>query len=95
VTDQPEDAVPTASVFENLVPTLRMQRATRQFIIASHDANIVVAGDVERVLVLSGATGEARVGTLFDGEIRDSSLLHLEGGEKAFRVRQRRYGDLL
>ena len=44
VTDQPEDAVPTAAIFENLVPTLRQQRASRQFIIVSHDANIVVSG---------------------------------------------------
>ena len=43
VTDQPEDAVPTTAIFENLVPTIREQRASRQFIIASHDANVVVS----------------------------------------------------
>jgi hypothetical protein len=96
VTDQPEDSVPTASIFESLVPTLRRQRASRQFIIASHDANVVVAGDVEVVVVLSGSSGEAKVGTPFDSELRDSSLAHLGGGEAAFLVRQRRYryGDV-
>jgi hypothetical protein len=65
----------------------------RQFIIASHDANIVVAGDVERVYVLTGDnTKEASVGALFDDQIRSHALAHLEGGVKAFRTRQKRYG---
>jgi hypothetical protein len=93
ITDQPEDAVPTASVFDSLVPTIRTQRAHRQFIIASHDANIVVAGDVERVYVLTGdSTKEASVGTLFDDQIRTHALAHLEGGARAFQIRQRRDG---
>ena len=50
ISDQPEDAVPTQKVFEQMVPALRQQRATRQFILVSHDANIVVAADVERVV---------------------------------------------
>ena len=58
VTDQPEDAVPTTTIFENLVPTVREQRSSRQFIIASHDANVVVSGDVERVIVLPPEASE-------------------------------------
>ena len=50
ISDQPEDAVPTQKVFEQMVPALRQQRANRQFILVSHDANIVVAADVERVV---------------------------------------------
>jgi len=92
ISDQPEDAVPTANVFDSLVPTIRSQRSMRQFIIASHDANIVVAGDAERVFVLSGHESAAQVGSLFDDAIRGEAMTHLEGGPKAFRVRQRRYG---
>ena len=94
VTDQPEDAVPTTAIFENLVPTVREQRASRQFIIASHDANIVVSGDVERVIVLPPeADEEPTVGTLFDTSIRASAIALLEGGDRAFELRRRRYGD--
>ena len=94
VTDQPEDAVPTTAIFENLVPTVREQRASRQFIIASHDANIVVSGDMERVIVLPAeASEQPTVGTLFDAPIRASAITLLEGGDRAFELRRKRYGD--
>ena len=94
VTDQPEDAVPTTAIFETLVPTVRKQRASRQFIIASHDANVVVSGDMERVIVLPPeAAEEPIIGTLFDASIRESAITLLEGGDRAFELRRRRYGD--
>ena len=94
VTDQPEDAVPTTAIFENLVPTVREQRASRQFIIASHDANVVVSGDMERVIVLPAeASEQPTVGTLFDASIRASAITLLEGGDRAFELRRKRYGD--
>lgn len=88
ITDQPEDAVAPQAVFDNLVPTIRRQRSSRQFILASHDANIVVAGDAERVWVLGE---EVTSGTLFDPSIRSAALELLEGGETAFQLRDRRY----
>jgi hypothetical protein len=91
ISDQPEDAVPPQGVFENLVPTLRQQRSDRQFILASHDANIVVAGDVERIIVLRPGS-EAASGMLFAKEIRDAAMDLLEGGSDAFELRGKRYG---
>ena len=94
VTDQPEDAVPTTAVFEKLVPTIRLQRAARQFIVASHDANVVVSGDVENVIVLPADPGDEPIqGTLFDPEIRKHAVDLLEGGEQAFKLRKERYGE--
>ena len=90
VTDQPEDAVPPQAVFESLVPTIRSQRARRQFLLASHDANIVVAGDVEQICVMGG--DDMVVGSLFDARIRAAALELLEGGHRAFQLRSRRYG---
>lgn len=95
VSDQPEDAVPTRSVFDSLVPTLREQRTGRQFIVVSHDANIVVASDVERVCVLqANEDGSPHTGTLFDPVIRNAALEHLEGGQAAFKLRAARYEQL-
>lgn len=92
ISDQPEDAVPTQKVFEQMVPALRLQRATRQFIVVSHDANIVVAADVERVFVLDPLSPTTpTVGTLFDEGIRLSALDLLEGGEVAFERRSQHY----
>ena len=92
ISDQPEDAVPTQKVFEQMVPALRQQRANRQFILVSHDANIVVAADVERVFVLNPMSPTTpTVGTLFDEEIRLAALDLLEGGEVAFERRSQHY----
>lgn len=90
VSDQPEDSVPTRSVFEELVPTFQRQRATRQFIVVSHDANIVVGGDTDRVIVI-GPEAATSIGTLFSQTISREALDNLEGGEEAFRRRGRRY----
>jgi len=92
ITDQPEDAVPTRAVFESLVPTLREQRIHRQFIVVSHDANIVVAGDVERVWVLQAQEdGRPCSGGLDDPIVRKGAMEHFEGGQAAFRLRAERY----
>ena len=94
ITDQPEDAIPTTAVFDSLVPTIRNQRSRRQFIVASHDANVVVAGDVERVIALPpDACDEPTSGTLFDQSIKDRAIALLEGGDEAFEIRRKRYGD--
>ena len=86
--------MPTTTIFENLVPTVREQRSSRQFIIASHDANVVVSGDVERVIVLPPEASEQPiVGTLFDALVRERAITLLEGGDRAFQLRQKRYGD--
>lgn len=95
ISDQPEDAVPTRAIYDSLVPTLREQRVGRQFIIVSHDANIVVASDVEEICVLqANDDGTAHTGSLFDDRVRRSALEHLEGGSEAFKLRAERYAQL-
>lgn len=95
VTDQPEDAVPTRSVLTASSRTLRKQRTTRQFVLVSHDANVVVASDVEHVCALeAGPKGELHSGNLFDPVTRSAALEHLEGGQAAFELRAARYEQL-
>ena len=79
----------------NLVPTLREQRADRQFIVISHDANIVVASDMEQITVLDATPdGSPYTGGLFDEVVRDAALEHLEGGREAFALRASLYDRL-
>jgi hypothetical protein len=91
VSDQPEDSVPTRAVFDELVPTLRTQRAERQFIVVSHDANIVVGSDADHVVVL--ARGGILTGNLHEATISRAALENLEGGELAFERRRQRYSS--
>ena len=58
VLDQPEDDLDTAWISTLIVRELRKSRWTRQIIVVTHNANIPVNGDAERVIVLHN-TGDS------------------------------------
>lgn len=49
--DQPEDDLDNRSVFSNLIPFIRKKKVERQIIVVTHNANVVVGGDAECVIV--------------------------------------------
>ena len=49
--DQPEDDLDNRSIFEELIKFLREKKLNRQIIIVTHNANIVLGGDAEEVIV--------------------------------------------
>lgn len=49
--DQPEDDLDSRSVYETIVPYLIKQKAERQIIMGSHNANLVVGADTEQIIV--------------------------------------------
>jgi hypothetical protein len=97
--DQPEENLDPHSVFEELVPHFREARRRRQVIIVTHNANLVVNTDADQVIVAeSRQTGTGglpeisyRSGSIENPEIRASVCRILEGGERAFLERERRY----
>lgn len=97
IIDQPEDDLDNSFIFTSLVRTIRTLKKHRQVIFVTHNANIPVLGDAERVIVMSMETPTRarppRSGTV---EERKEDILHLlEGGAQAFREREVRYHDLL
>ncbi len=99
IIDQPEENLDPKSVFEELVPHFRDARKRRQVIIVTHNANLVVNTDADQVIVATSEpspggglpTVTYRCGSLEDQKIRTTVCDILEGGEKAFRDRERRY----
>jgi hypothetical protein len=97
--DQPEENLDPKSVFDDLVPHFREARKRRQIIIVTHNANLVVNTDADQVIVASCEPGEPgklpsidyTSGSLENPEIRASVCDILEGGERAFLERERRY----
>jgi DNA repair ATPase RecN len=90
--DQPEDNLDNSFIYETIVRSIRDVKARRQLIFVTHNPNIPVLGDAERVFVLRSDGAKAavnRVGTV--DECKDDIVTLLEGGEDAFRERQRRY----
>lgn len=99
--DQPEDDLDNRFVSEGIVPRLRDDKAKRQFVLSSHNANIPVLADADLIAALSterdgsrlrAVLPTARVGSLDDAPVRVLVEELLEGGKTAFETRRYRYG---
>jgi len=94
IIDQPEDALDTLSVFDPIVKKLREEKERRQFILATHNANIPVVADAELSLVLTASSDSGIIqngGGLDRPSTRELLLLNLEGGREAFKMRNQKY----
>ena len=91
--DQPEDNLDNAFVFETVVRALQAIKGSRQVIFVTHNPNITVLGEAERVFVFSSDGQHAtlkQVGTV--DQCRDQIERIMEGGREAFLLRKARYG---
>jgi DNA repair exonuclease SbcCD ATPase subunit len=91
--DQPEDNLDNAFVFETIVQSLSGIRGRRQLIFVTHNPNIPVLGDAERVFALRSSGRAASVAS--EGSVDDVAqdiITILEGGRAAFEARRKRYG---
>jgi hypothetical protein len=97
VFDQPEDDLDNRFIFDELVARIRGLRRTRQLVFVTHNANIPVLGDADRVVAMSMATARLaappQAGTL--DEMSQPILDILEGGAIAFQERRKRYTGML
>jgi len=100
VVDQPEDDLDNRFITEGIVPKMRDEKRRRQFIFATHNANIPVLGDAELIVGLSTSADSGRVHALLGQEHMGSidkpavrTLVEevLEGGKDAFETRRRKY----
>lgn len=99
IVDQPEENLDPNSVFNELVPHFREVRMRRQVIVVTHNANLVVNTDADQVIIASSVYGaggglpeiDYQTGSLENPAIRGAVCEILEGGERAFLERERRY----
>lgn len=101
VVDQPEDDLDNRFITQGVVPKMRQEKRRRQFIFATHNANIPVLGDSELIAGLD-ASGEAEqgraeipvmhMGSIDAHPVRDLVEEILEGGKEAFEMRRLKYG---
>lgn len=49
--DQPEDDLDNRSIFDELIPFIREKKVIRQIIIVTHNANVVLGGDADEIIV--------------------------------------------
>ena len=95
--DQPEDDLDNRFIYKTLVEIVRSLKLERQLIFVTHNANIPVLGEADRVIVMQMETpltaGSPVYGTV--DEVKEHILNILEGGKEAFQQRQQKYQTLL
>lgn len=95
IIDQPEDNLDNAFIADRIVRDLRKFKTRRQFIFATHNANIPVFGDAELIAVLYSDKDGGKVketGSIDKPEVREQAAEILEGGKAAFEMRRHKYG---
>lgn len=97
IMDQPEDNLDNAFIADRIVTELRDAKIARQFLFATHNANIPVFGDAEWIGAFSVADGKGSLPPEAQGAIdvpfvRDEAAKILEGGKNAFEQRRAKYG---
>lgn len=102
IIDQPEDDLDNRVIMK-IVELIRRSKSRRQLIFATHNPNIVVNGDADKVISLKA--GDAVVGSqpenppveiAVDGAIETADVRYMithimEGGQAAFDLRSRKY----
>ena len=98
VIDQPEDNLDNKLIFDLVIDILRGLKVQRQIIVATHNPNMPVSGDAEQVVVFESPSREqccvAEQGSIDDEAIIQHIKTVMEGGDRAFEIRMRKYGLL-
>ncbi len=96
IVDQPEDNLDNSFITKNLVDGVRHNKNSRQYIFATHNANIPVFGDAELIVTLHEDDGQGKadddgIGSIDDENVKNNVINILEGGAKAFKMRENKY----
>jgi len=97
IVDQPEDNLDNAFIADRIVAQIRSMKLERQFLFATHNANIPVFGDAELIGVFHAEDNAGMIPPEAQGgidvpEIAEQAANILEGGKAAFTLRREKYG---
>lgn len=98
IIDQPEDDLDNSLIYSLVVKSIRKMKTKRQIIIVTHNPNIPVLGDAEGIIILDRDNQgkvtfrkNKKTGCIEEKLIREGICEIMEGGEDAFRKRERKY----
>ena len=92
--DQPEDDLDNQVIYEEVIQNLREKKSHMQFIFATHNANIPVLGDAERVFTTEFQNDSGisiRHGNIDCKFTQNDIVRIMEGGREAFNKRTKIY----
>ena len=93
IIDQPEDDLDNAYIHDNFVHSLlRKTKGKRQYIFATHNANIPVLGDAENIIFMDASRDEGHIKKNGSTDMVSQEIMEvLEGGTQAFIDRHKKY----
>ena len=93
IIDQPEDDLDNQTIYDEVIKELKKIKGNMQFIFATHNANIPVLGDSEKVIACSYDERKIAVhsGTIDNHQTQRFIVNIMEGGDEAFNRRKNIY----
>lgn len=93
IIDQPEDDLDNQTIYDEVIKELKKLKGEMQFIFATHNANIPVLGDSEKIISCSYDEKKIAVhsGTIDNQETQRFVVDIMEGGDEAFARRKNIY----
>ncbi|WQS71303.1 AAA family ATPase [Helicobacter pylori] len=93
IIDEPEAHLDSTLIANYLVALIKKQKQKRQIIFATHNANFVLNADAELIIQLKNENNKIVAQSfMIESDAYRDDLLKLEGGEEAFKNRERKYG---
>lgn len=94
IIDQPEDDLDNQTIYDEVIKELIKLKGQMQFIFVTHNANIPVLGDSEKIMSCSFENEEkisVNSGSIDTPSIQESVVGIMEGGDEAFNKRKEIY----
>ncbi|MFH1367671.1 MAG: TrlF family AAA-like ATPase [Elusimicrobiota bacterium] len=90
IIDQPEDDLDNQTIYEEVIKELKSLKGKMQFIFATHNANIPVLGDSEKIMACKYSEEKISInsGSIDNRNIQKDIVSIMEGGEEAFNKRK-------
>lgn len=91
IIDQPEDDLDNQTIYDEVIKEILILKGKMQFIFATHNANIPVLGDSEKILSCSFEDSSSitlNAGTIDTPSIQKLIVDIMEGGKEAFNKRK-------
>ncbi len=91
IIDQPEDDLDNQTIYEEVIKQIKSLKGNMQFIFATHNANIPVLGDSEKLIACTNVDNKEIMlltGTIDNHPIQERIVNIMEGGKEAFRLRK-------
>jgi len=93
IIDQPEDDLDNQTIYEDVIKAIKSLKGDMQFVFATHNANIPVLGDSEKILSCKYSELKIDVhdGTIDNYDTQKQIVTIMEGGKEAFNRRKNIY----